>query len=256
MRRGWMASAMLAMMVPTSLSGAASQRQRPGADRTVTLATARTMSTAALARRLAPRLPGQVVGHELVTKGLVPGEPFESVRFFARPTPLGVDLCQRTVFTAHLRRTHTAYEALWTPRDRVGTERVETTTELASAPGCQTLAEGGFAALTYPSTPADAAPALRQLLALQREAKGSGALSFAYICVAQDDRQSLGCPNARAFFAGLRLDQLSEITPSKPTTYFTLPQGAADYHRWMISLTSQPDGRWSLSLWGEVVAPF
>lgn len=256
LRRRRLASAMLAAaLVPSSLQGAAPQRPRSALDRTVTLVTARTMSTAELARRLVPHLAGRVVGHELVTQVMAPGEPFGSVRFFSRPTPLGPDLCQRTVFTARLLRTQRADDALWTTNDRVGTEGVDTTAELSAAPGCQTLEHGGFAAVTYPSTPADAAPALRQLLALQREARGSGGLSFDYICVAQDDPKMLGCPNARAFFAGMRLDQLSEISPGS-VTYFTLPQGAADYHRWKISMTPQPGGRWGLSLWGMVIAPF
>ena len=146
------------------------------------------MTTAELVRRLAPGLRERIIGHELVTKVMVPGEPFTKVRFIGVPAPLGADLCQRAVIVARVSRVGTGPEANWTPEDRVATDGVDRTAELTVAPGCKNLSSVGFAEVPFPLRAADAAAALRRLLALQKEARGPGALSFDLTSVTSDDR--------------------------------------------------------------------
>ncbi len=230
----------------------ASQPSRPTPE--LTRASASRMSTQQLAQLLLPDEPaGRFVSHELGAPG-PHNDPLLAVNFFARPTALGDDLCQRDAVRASLQPDDT-----WLPGGvqqdvAVKFVRAYPKVQIAAAPRCR-FKQGGYFAWVQPEGVDELAPqALRRLVALQAVAKAGGQLPK--VTCASEAGDNACTPPLRTVIASLPLDRIYIIQPDQSGWAFSvMPSGPGQLY-WDVRIP--PEGIFDEPIvmrWGRP-APF
>ncbi len=222
----------------------------------LTRASVARMRTPELARRLLPSpLATQMVSHE-VGEPIFAGGPLRSIRFFARPAPLGDDLCRR--------------ESVYVALQVVGGSNAENSrqdvpvqfegampakTQIAIAPGCR-LEAGGFFAWVQPERAFDSATrAFRRLLSFRERAQSVASFPVSVTCTSETQEKVCN-GSTRALLARLPLHQTYLIEPRGAGWKFAVMPNGPGQHYWEVILAQNGATGQKVALTWRVPAPF
>lgn len=196
-----------AVAAPTPQATATAPARESGRLTVLTRATAQQATTADLAKHLLhPTESVRITDHELDTPPFR-GGPLHAVTFFARPEPLGTDLCERDTFYVEMEPVGGA--GFKDPRVDVSVTRRRVTEkkQIALTEGFGMQPNTVFASLNNVPLE-DAVSALRNLAGFQRAAR-AGEVIPVVTCAANAVGNS--CRNPRADLARLPLNRIFAI---------------------------------------------
>jgi hypothetical protein len=217
------------------------------------------MTTAQLARQLlGPGAAVQMTHHELA-EPVFSGGPLRGIRFFARPQPLGKDLCWRDNFYVSLKAPPSRAAQASGADLPVTKEQVSKSFQIALAPRCR-LKPAGYFAHAQEVSAQEAATALRRLAAIQQAAKSTRPLLVALRCTSELSTNPCG-KNPRTVLASLPLHQIFVIDPLKNDgnsgwAFSVMPEGPGDKPFWEIVLEEGRSRRPELRMNWRIPAPF
>ena len=209
------------------------------------------MSTLELARVLLPNEPdGKFVSHELMDP-VFPGGPLRGVQFFARPMPVGHDLCSREVTYASLATVVPLDKANRQQDIPVRFESASRKRQLAFAPQCR--AEfGAFMAWVPESKVEGAQKALRRLLSLQNTIR-KNAKSVEITCRTDTGQNICAAPFGK-LLSDLPTDRIFSIESySGGWRFSVMPNGPGPGLYWNVRLHEDRD---KVELEWNIVPPF
>lgn len=210
------------------------------------------LSTSQLARLLLPHEPrGRFVSHRL-TEPTFEGGRLTAIEFFARPMPVGNDLCLRHVTFVSLEATVPLNDKNIREDIPARFSRARQKVQIAAAPRCK--AEfGAFMAWVQPAGELTRAQeALRRLIALQRRAR-TDADSIQIKCRSETSENICAEPVAQVL-SNLPTDRTFIIDPYNGGWNFSvMPNGPGPGLFWDVRLANDRD---AVELVWRLVPPF